>query len=168
MGLNANFATVQNIDRKALAAYLISNGIALRFDAALASLPAELAGGIQLLQKANDWGLDYFGTSDATVAAQVVGLAGGLLQAGVLQQAEFDTVIALGGGYLYDHDLTEAEVQAELDAYAAEQAAEAARAADQAAKQTMRGWLNNGYNSILAAIEAGETDKAELLKRFSV
>ena len=166
--LAANFATVKDIDRKAMAAYLISNGIVLRFDAALASLPVELAGGIQLLQKANDWGLDYFGTSDVTVAAQVVGLAGGLTQEGVLKPEEFDAVIALGGGFRYDHDLTEAEVQAELDAYAAEQADESARAADQAVKQAMRSWLHNGYNSILAAIETGATDKAELLKRFEV
>lgn len=87
-----------------------------------------LAGIDRLLETARLGGqAGWLGTDIAEYAAQVRMFAPAVVQAKVLKQPEVDALLALGGGFLYDRELTEGHVQEVLDALAAEtQAAEAA------------------------------------------
>ena len=142
--LAADFRTTTNLDRKGLAAHLLTTGLYDRLDDARASLdlPAPLRSGISKLFFTLQSGIDYLGTHDSLeVASQAEQLLGALVLLGVLMPEEKDGVLALGGGYLLER-LTAEEI-------------EASWAADDRREQTLalRQQVADGYNAAMALLE---------------
>lgn len=149
--LATDFRTVRNLDRKLLAAYLLTAGLFERLDAVRVNeaVPVELRIGLNKLFFTLQSGIDYLGTHDSSdVASQGELLLSGLAQVGTLTQEEKDAILALGGGYLLER-LTAEEVRAYWEEYDAQETAAAAEAA-------VRQALADGYNAAVAAVDLGE------------
>jgi hypothetical protein len=154
--LAADFATAGTLDRKALAAYLLAAGLSGSFRVAResADTPEPIREALLLLQDIVTSGIDYVETNRPEFGAQMAQLLGGLQAAGLVDAGNVAALIGLAGGYRYDR-LSEAEIVVEF-------AAEVAEAALIALRQRAAA----GYNGVVAAIDGGETDHAQLAKVF--
>lgn len=147
--LAADFSTANNIDRKALAALLLSAGLNSRFRQAREhpETPAPIVEGLWTLQDIVTSGIDYIETRSPGHGASMAQLLGGLQLAKLLSADEAAQLIALAGGYQYERDLSVEQVQEALDAIAAEEV-----------ETDLRQRLAAGYNTAVAAVDAGERD----------
>lgn len=157
MDLASDPRTAHNIDRKALAGHLLSTGLYERLEAARQTAPVpELRAGLGKLFFTLTSGIDYIGTNESLlVAAEAAGLLGGLVARQVLTEDEAGQVFALGGGPYYT-PLTAEQITAH---WAAEEAREA--------EQQLRERCAAGYNQVVEAVDAGETEPAALAALFT-
>ena len=157
--LAADYATVRPIDRKALAAYLLSSGLVVPFRLAREhpETSEPLRQGLLLIQDIVASGIDSVGTDDPAKGAQMAQLLGGLQQAGLIGPEHAAEFLALGGGYRYER-LTVDEVEEQLTQFSVE-----------AARAERQRWADEGYGRVLGRLSHTETvpTEAELVTLFA-
>jgi hypothetical protein len=125
----------------------LSAGLTSRFRLALQreDVPAPILEALHTLQDIVASGIDYVETTHPAHGEAMTQLLAGLQMVGLLDAEEAAQLLALGGGYRYDHDLTEAHV----DAFRAE-------AALTAQIEAGRQRVEQAMNACRSALEAGD------------